>query len=98
LASSFVVPLRKWLTRTVLGTLLLFTALVSVGLTAPAGSPFSIAIQPVFVRVDPASLAQSRARALGIDVDIKVGSMHLHLGWSALPISAVTTNAQPGLL
>jgi hypothetical protein len=92
------VPLRKRLTQTVLGTLLLFTALVSVGLTAPADSPFAIAIQPVFVRVDPVSLAQSRARALGIDVDIKLGSIHLHLGWSALPISEVTTKGQPGLL
>jgi hypothetical protein len=98
LASSLDVVFRRWLARTVLGTLLLFTALVSVGLTAPADSPFAIAIQPVFVRVDPLSLAQSRALALGIDVDIRIGSVHLHLGWSALPISAVTTKGQPGLL
>jgi hypothetical protein len=98
LAFPLGVLLRKWLARTVLGTLLLCTALVSVGLTAPADSPFAIVIQPVFVRLDPVSLAQSRARALGIDVDIKLGSMHLHLGWSALPISAVTTKAQSGLL
>lgn len=91
-------PLKKSLTRTVLGALLLFTALVAVGLTAPADGPFSIAIQPVFFRLDAAAIAESRARALGLDVDIKIGSMHLHLGWAALPLSAVTTKAQPGLL
>jgi hypothetical protein len=90
--------LRKWLARTVLGTVLMFTALVSVGLTAPADGPFSIAVEPVFIRVDPVSLSEPRTRALGVDIDIKVGSMHLHLGWSALPIAAVTTKAQPGLL
>ena len=41
---------------------------------------FSIAIHPVFLRIDPAAVAGSRARALGLDVDMKVGAMHLHLG------------------
>ena len=57
-----------------MGALLLATALLTVGLTASASSPFTIALRPTIVR-------------LGIDLDIKVGSMHLHAGWSALPES-----------
>ena len=68
------VLLRSWIVRIVMGALVVFTALVSVGLTAPADSPFTIAVRPVVVR-------------LGVDVDVKVGSAHLHLGWSALPTS-----------
>jgi hypothetical protein len=86
------------MTRTVMGVLVLFTALVSVGLTAPADGPFSIVITPVFVRLDRTAIAESRARALGFDLDVKIGSMHMHLGWSAVPISRLTTNPQPGLL
>lgn len=71
LASSTAVPLRQWATRTLLATLLAFTALVSVGITAPENAPFSIVIRPAFLR-------------LGIDIDIKIGSAHLHAGWSAL--------------
>jgi len=78
--------------------LVLFTALVSVGLTAPVDGPFSIVITPVFVRLDGIAIAQSRARALGFDVDVKIGSLRLHMGWSAVPISSLTTNSQPGLL
>ena len=81
-----------------MGVLVLLTALVSVGLTAPADGPFSIAITPVFVRLDPTAIAESRARALGFDVDLKIGTMHVHLGWSAVPISSLTTLKQPGLL
>ena len=81
-----------------MGVLVLFTALVSVGLTAPADAPFSIVITPVFVRLDRTALAESRARALGFDVDVKIGSRHMHLGWSAVPISSLTTNTQAGLL
>ena len=39
--------LRTRLARFVVATLIAFTALVSVGLTAPADGPFSIAIRPV---------------------------------------------------
>ena len=81
-----------------MGMLVLFTALVSVGLTAPADGPFSIVITPVFVRLDRTAIAESRARALGFDVDVKIGSRHIHLGWSAVPISSLTTNTQAGLL
>jgi len=80
------VPLRKWLTRFVTGLLILFTALVSVGITAPADGPFSIAITPVFFQLDAAALAESRGRALGVDVDVKIGSMHMHFGWTPVPL------------
>jgi hypothetical protein len=74
-----------------LGTLIALTALMSVGLTAPVDSPFSIAVHPVLLRVDRAAIEQSRARVLGLDLDIKIGSLHLHLGWSALPIDPKTS-------
>jgi hypothetical protein len=43
-------------------------------------------------------MAESRARALGVDVDVKIGSMHMHFGWSAIPISSLTTNKAAPLL
>jgi hypothetical protein len=70
---------------------ILFTAFLAVGLTAPADGPFSLAIRPVFMRIDPASLAEARARILGLEVDMKLGSMHLHLGWSAIPLVPAST-------
>lgn len=57
-----------------IATVVLVTALVTVGLTASAGSPFTIAIRPAIMR-------------LGVDLDVKIGTMHLHAGWSALPES-----------
>jgi hypothetical protein len=85
---------RLWshLTRILVGLAIFSTAVIAVGITAPADGVFSIAIQPVFMRVDPASIAESRARALGFDVDVKVGAMHVHLGWSAIPLSPGSTN------
>jgi hypothetical protein len=65
---------------------ILFTALLAVGVTAPADGPFSLTIRPVFMRIDPESLAESRARILGLEVDMKIGPRHLHLGWSAIPL------------
>ena len=85
------VTLRKRLARTAAGTLILLAALIAVGLTAPADGPFTIDVNPVFLRLDAASLADSRASALGLDIDIKVGEVHLHFGWSAVPIAALTT-------
>ena len=49
-------------------------ATVAVGLTASADGLFSIAVTPVFLD-------------LGVNVDIKLGSVHLHANWSALPQS-----------
>jgi hypothetical protein len=54
------------------------TALAAVGLTAPADAPFSIVVRPVFV-------------TLGVDVDVKVWSMHLHFAWSAIPPASAST-------
>ena len=59
--------------RNLLGAVLaVVIAIVAVGLTAAADSPFSIDVTPVIFR-------------LGVDVDVKLGSMHLHASWSALP-------------
>jgi len=55
-----------------------FTALVAVGLTAPADAAFSIVVRPVFV-------------TLGIDVDVRIASRHLHFSWSAIPPSTAST-------
>ena len=83
--------IRKQVGRVLVGGLIVVTALVSVGLTAPADGPFSIGIRPVFLQLDPASIAESRARALGLDVDIKLGTIHLHVGWSAIPLLPAST-------
>jgi len=86
------VTLRKRLARTAAGTLILLAATISVGLTAPADGPFTIDVKPVFLRLDAGSLADSRAGALGLDIDIKIGEVHLHIAWSAVPIAALTTS------
>jgi len=89
------VTLRKRLARTAAGTLILLGATISVGLTAPADGPFTIDVKPVFLRLDAASLADSRASALGLDIDIKIGEVHLHFAWSAVPIAALTNGCRP---
>lgn len=70
--------------RMVLVATVLCTAALAVGLTAPAHSLFTIDIRPVFLQMDPVSVAEARTRALGLDVDVRLGSLHLHLGWSAV--------------
>jgi len=64
--------LRQLALRTVAATLLACTAFVSVGLTAPAEGIFTIRIRPVLIN-------------LAVDVDVKLGSSHVHMRWSALP-------------
>jgi hypothetical protein len=85
------VRIRQRVARTLLGTLILIAACISVGLTAPADGPFTIGIRPVFLRLDADTdaVAESRARALGLDVDIKLGTLHLHFGWSAIPLATL---------
>jgi hypothetical protein len=73
LALSAAVPVRRpFVGKALVATAILVLATVAVGLTAGEDGPFSIAVRPVFLR-------------LGIDVDIKLGSIHLHANWSALP-------------
>jgi hypothetical protein len=92
------VPLRTRIARTVLAAAIAIVALASVGLTAPASSPFTIDVEPVFMRLDPASIAESRAHALAVKVDVKVGNLHLHYRWSAIPLTPVTTKPGSTLL
>lgn len=87
MASSGPVTIRKRLAQTAAATLILFAALIAVGLTAPADGPFTIDVKPVFLRLDA---ADSRANALGLDIDIRIGTVHLHFAWSAVPMSALT--------
>jgi hypothetical protein len=65
------VAVRKTASRLLVAALIVFTAFVSVGLTAPADGVFSISIRTVLIR-------------LAIDVDVKFGSTHFHTRWSAL--------------
>lgn len=89
--------LRQRVARTLIGTAILFAACISVGLTAPADSPFTIGIRPVFLRLDAQAVAESRARALGLDIDIKLGTLHLHFGWSAIPLAELAApSTKPG--
>jgi len=95
------VPLRQRLAQIVIGTAIMFAALIGVGITAPEEAAFTIGIRPVFLRMDAAALAESRARALGLDVDIKVWTVHLHFAWSAIPLddeSATSTKPPCTLL
>ena len=66
------VSTRHVIWKAIATVLIACTALGSVGFTAPANSLFTIRIRPVLVN-------------LAIDVDIKVGTMHVHERWSALP-------------
>jgi hypothetical protein len=92
------VPLRTRIARTLGGTLIAVAGLVSVGLTAPPDGPFTIDVQTVFFRLDPAAVAESRAHALGLDVDIKFGTLHLHYEWSAIPLAPASTKPSGTLL
>jgi hypothetical protein len=87
------VTIRRRLARTAAGTLIVLAALISVGITAPPDGPFTIDVKPVFLRLDPTALAESRASALGLDVDIKIGAVHLHFAWSAVPMAALTPSS-----
>ena len=58
--------------NTLAAAAVLALATVAVGLTASPDGLFSIAVRPVFLE-------------LGVNVDIKLGSMHLHANWSAMP-------------
>ncbi len=78
-----------------MGTLIVLAASVSVGLTAPADGPFSITVRPVFLRLDD-SADPSRARALGLDIDVKLGETRLHFGWSAIPLASLSPSTKPG--
>jgi hypothetical protein len=89
------VTLRKRIARIFTGVVIMATALTSVGLTAPSDGPFSLRIRPVLLRVDPNAIAESRAHALGVDVDLKVGSLHVHLGWSAISLLISSTKSGP---
>ena len=91
--------MRLWthFTRLLVGLTIFSTAVVAVGVTAPDDGVFSIDVEPVFLRVDPAAVAQSRARALGVDINVKLGAMHMHLGWSAIPLATESTNRAPDL-
>ena len=77
LALGPLVPFRSRLLRLAAATLIVFTALVGVGITAPADGPFTISIRPVYVK-------------LGVDVDITVWTLHWHFAWSALPAPSST--------
>jgi hypothetical protein len=100
MAFGRLVPLRQRLAQIFVGTAIVFAALVSVGITAPEDAAFTIGIRPVLLRLDAAAVAESRAGALGLDVDIKVWTLHLHYAWSALPLYAesATSTKRPGCL
>jgi hypothetical protein len=79
-----LVPLRTRLLRTVGAALIVFVALTGVGITAPADAPFTIAIRPALLN-------------LGVDIEIKVWTMHLHFMWAALPEASSTKATGSGI-
>ena len=78
LALPPVVPLRKRLAKALIATVIVFSSLVAVGMTAPAEAPFTISLRPVFA-------------TLGFNLDIKVWTVHVHFTWSALPTASAST-------
>lgn len=74
--AEVVALLRTSIANGLMALAVLLTAVITVGLTASATSPFSIALRPVISR-------------LGVDLDVKIGTMHLHAGWSAMPSSTI---------
>lgn len=72
LAFRAAVPRRQPLVKGFIAAIAVAIAVLTVGLTASAESPFSISVHTAFLQ-------------LGIDLDIKIGSFHLHAAWSALP-------------
>jgi hypothetical protein len=92
------VTVRTRLIRTLVATLVALVALISVGLSAPADSVFTIGLHPAFLRLDPEAVAESRAHVFGLDVDVKVGELHLHFQWSAIPLTPSTTKVAGTLL
>jgi hypothetical protein len=76
LAYDPLVTVQRSAAKALVAVFVLSTAIVAVGLTAPADGVFSIAVHPVFLR-------------LGINLDVKLGSLHLHASWSALDRSVL---------
>ena len=62
-----------------------FTALISVGFTAPTDGPFTISVRPVLLN-------------LGVDVHVKIWSVHLHYTWSAISLTSASTKPSGTLL
>jgi hypothetical protein len=77
LASRPLVHLRTRIARALVALVIVASALVAVGATAPADAPFTIAIHPVLA-------------TLGIDVEVRLWSVHVHYAWSALQAAAST--------
>lgn len=65
------VRVKKPVVKSLMAALVMAVALLTVGLTASAESPFTISIHTAFLQ-------------LGVDVDVKLGPFHLHASWSAL--------------
>jgi len=78
LALSPLVPLRKRIAKTIVATLIVFSSLVAVGMTAPAEAPFTITVRPVLA-------------TLGFNVDVKVWTLRVHFTWSAIPTASAST-------
>jgi hypothetical protein len=72
LAFTAAVAFRRSVCNVLLAAIVLLASIVTVGLTASTASPFFITLRPAFAR-------------LGIDLDVKIGTLHLHAGWSLLP-------------
>jgi len=79
--------LHRWFSRSTLIALAIVVAFVCVGLTSPATAPISIDVRPVLLRIDATSGVPG-ARACGLDIDIKVWTFHLHIGWPGLPLAS----------
>lgn len=77
---------RRAVARATLAFTIVAAAIVSVGITAAPTSPFSITIEPALVRMDDVDGTAGRAAVLAADIDVKLGSVHLHIAWPGIKI------------
>jgi hypothetical protein len=74
-----------------LSVLIVFTACLAVGLTAPASAPWTITVHTTLWRLERVSDGLARPRALGLDVDVKCGSAHYRIRWPGFLVAALST-------
>jgi hypothetical protein len=62
-----------------------FVVLAAAGLASPRSSAWAIDVKPVMLRVDRGA-GGPHARAFGLDVNVRLLSLHAHLGWRGVPL------------
>ena len=86
---SSAAAVRRATSRALLAALAFACAIVAIGVTAPPEAPFAISVHPVLLRIDD-SERPPRPHAFSLDVDVRLWSIHLHVGWGGIPLANST--------